>query len=99
LGLRMGVVGTGRLRLPMFGSPLALTQRGNFEDAVWATVSGACDVKGTLEIYADLCGGPSFHENQADSRVVARLFGNSGEIAVAESPTFYRAYEPALITL
>jgi hypothetical protein len=99
LGLRMGVSGTGRLRLPMFGSLLALTQRGNFEDAVWATVAGASDVKGILEIYAELCGGPSFHENQADSRVVARLLGNSGEIAVAESPTFYRAYEPALITL
>jgi hypothetical protein len=99
LGLRMGVVGTGRLRLPMFGSLLALTQRGNFEDAVWATVAGASDVKGTLEIYAELCGGPNFHENQADSHVVARLLGNSSEIAVAESPTFYRAYEPALITL
>jgi hypothetical protein len=83
----------------MFGSLLALTQRGNFEDSVWATVAGASDVKGTLEIYAELCGGPNFHENQADSHVVARLLSNSGEMAVAESPTFYRAYEPALITL
>jgi len=97
LGLRTGGAGGGRLRLPMFGSLLAVAPHGNFEDVVWATVAGAREVKGALEIFAELCAGMGY--GQADWHVVAKLLRNSGGIAVAESPTFYRAYQPALIVL
>ena len=101
LGLRIpGRLGT-RVRMPMFGSLLALTQLGNFDDAMWATVAGVSIMKGNLEIYAELCVGSGSveQEHEVDSNVVTTLMSSSHDIAVAESPTFYRAYEPAISCL
>eukprot|EP00961_Rhodomonas_salina_P069051 927172-Rhodomonas_salina.1 len=83
--------------LPMFGSLLAVAPKMLFErQTVWATVAGATVEKGELCIYAELCSGLNDEE---DSEILVSLLRNSGELTVAESPTFYRASAPALIAL
>ena len=82
----------------MFGSLVALAPRGSFETEglVWATVAG-CDVKKKeLSIYVEL--GPTLNEEN-DAEVVSLLLRHSGSIVIAESPTFYRAYAPAIAAL
>ena len=96
-----GSVGAGG-EPPMFGALLALAPQGNFEDSMWATVAGAEVVKGSMRIYAELCAGPYRDSSECesfDASVVASLMRDTGEMSVAESPTFYRAYEPALSAL
>ena len=87
---------------PMFGSLLALAPHGSFEQAVWATVAGTETAKGSLRIYAELCGRLRMNDTESgslDSAIIADLLRGTGEISLAESPTFYRAYGPAISSL
>ena len=89
---------SGRAEPPMFGSLLALAPGGSFSssDIVWATVAGADLKKDGMRLYAELC--PDLNE-EGDAGLVSILLRSSGRIAIAESPTFYRAYAPAIRVL
>ena len=85
--------------LPMFGSLLALSQRANFMDAIWATVAGTSAESakgGRLHIFIEV----SAQLNETtDAALLASLLRHSGRLFLAESPTFYRAYAPAITQL
>ena len=85
----------------MFGSLLALAPRGSFEavDLVWGTVAGADELPQTrneLRIFMEL--GADLNED-SDAQIVSLLLQHSGQIMMVESPTFYRAYAPAIAVL
>ena len=84
--------------LPMFGSLLALSHRADFADAIWATVAGADNGgKGGpgLHLFIELT--PRLNEEDSDASLLAKLLRHSGDICMAQSPTFYRAYGAAEI--
>ena len=84
----------------MFGSLVALAPRASFEsaDLVWATVSGADELskRQELKIFIELTAGLN---DDSDAQLVSLLLRHSCQIAMAESPTFYRAYAPAIAAL
>jgi hypothetical protein len=80
-------------RPPMFGSLLAIAPHGDFEQAIWATVAGADTVEDGLRIFAELT--PELND-KTDASLVSTLLRHSGQLTLAESPTFYRAYAPAI---
>ena len=85
----------------MFGSLLALAPHGSFEaaDLVWATVAGADELpkrKHEVRIFAELA---TQLNDESDAQLVSLLLRYSGAIMMAESPTFYRAYAPAIAVL
>ena len=85
----------------MFGSLLALAPHGSFEaaDLVWATVAGADEIpkqKHKVRIFAELA---TQLNDESDAQLVSLLLRYSGAIMMAESPTFYRAYAPAIAVL
>ena len=85
----------------MFGSLLALAPHGSFEaaDLVWATVAGADEIpkqKHEVRIFAELA---TQLNDESDAQLVSLLLRYSGAIMMAESPTFYRAYAPAIAVL
>ena len=86
---------------PMFGSLLLLAPQGDLKSKhlIWATVAGSevrSAFKDKLCVFAELCS-----ELNADSEasLVGTLLRASGQIMVVESPTFYRAYAPAIQAL
>eukprot|EP00961_Rhodomonas_salina_P266994 3607720-Rhodomonas_salina.2 len=84
---------------PMFGSLLAVAPGLSFDrQAVWATVAGATynPKEKELCLYAELCAGLN---EGADSQILVGLLRNSGNLTIVESPTFYRAYAPAISAL
>ena len=85
----------------MFGSLLALAPRGSFDtsELVWATVAGADELpkrRGEVRIFAELA---SQLNEESEAQLVSELLRFSGQITMAESPTFYRAYAPAIAVL
>jgi hypothetical protein len=91
-------------RMIMFGSLLALSTDGSFTaDLVWATVAGADELPSqgsrqgpSLRVFAELGGQLN---DESDAQLVSKLLRHSGQIMMVESPTFYRAYAPAITVL
>ena len=87
-------------RPPLFGSLLLLAPQGHLKSKhlIWATVAGAdaSHVKGNLRLFTELC---SDLNADSEASLVGNLLQASGHIMIAESPTFYRAYAPAIEVL
>lgn len=91
-------------RMIMFGSLLALSTDGSFTtDLVWATVAGADELPSqgsrqgpSLRVFAELGGQLN---DESDAQLVSKLLRHSGQVMMVESPTFYRAYAPAITVL
>ena len=82
----------------MFGNLLCLSVSGSFRDPIWATVT-ARDVKMLNSkniIVVELC---TESNDMSDSDAIIQLSHGSAKIIVAESPTYYRAYQPVLKAL
>ncbi len=73
-------------------SLLCLSSNGTFQDAVWATVA-QYDQANPNTIVIHLC-----NDNNQTGTVVNLLYliTFSGHIVMAESPTYYRSYQPVL---
>jgi len=81
----------------MCGSLLAMAPRGVFSgETVWATVADSEKDGKKIKIFAELCKQLN---GESDSAAVAVLLSHSGGITIAESPSFYRAYAPAIRVL
>eukprot|EP01050_Picozoa_sp_SAG11_P007701 SAG11_NODE_651_length_7926_cov_2.465057_1_plen_2511_part_00 len=94
LKLQSSIVG----KAPMFGNLMAISAtRGDLRRPVWATIANAGRDNDTDQahksgvLFVQLC---SDLNEQNDAQVVEMLF--TAGCVVAESPTFYRAYEPVL---
>ena len=82
----------------MFGNLLCLSVSGSFRDPIWATVA-ARDVQllnSKNIIVIELC---TESNDMSDSDAIIQLSHGSGKITLAESPTYYRAYQPVLKAL
>ena len=89
LGSARGRQGKGRLR---HGNLVCLSAKGGFRDLLWAVVAHY-DNKSIVCL--ELCSGSN---STTDAAAVIRLLSSSA-IVMVESPTYYRAYEPALKVL
>ncbi|KAH9330189.1 hypothetical protein KI387_002297 [Taxus chinensis] len=105
-GSRSGVtiaVNTERVygsRRPMEGNLLCLSDDGgNFDSPIWGIVAHCEDStkKGMLSVFAEIVDGrDGFPEVEIEG--LSRLLLAS-RIVIAESPTFYKAYQPVLKAL
>ena len=82
----------------VFGSSrfAALSQAAAFSDPIWATVAGSSassGKSGVLHLFVEVS---SQLNETTDAALLSSLLRHSGRLYLAESPTFYRAYGPAL---
>ncbi|KAJ1495015.1 P-loop containing nucleoside triphosphate hydrolase protein, partial [Baffinella frigidus] len=87
--------------LPMFGSLIALAHGSEFGDATWATVAASERKQGAdgaiLRLFVELSS--DLNADASDASLLALLLRRSGQLTLVQSPTFYRAYGPALEVL
>ncbi len=81
-----------------FGNLLCLSVSGSFCDPIWATVSNKdVDLLSKKHIIiVELC---TESNDMSDSDAIIQLRHGSGKIIMAESPTYYRAYQPVMRAL
>ena len=79
----------------MFGNLLCLSPTGSFQDPVWATVLDRN--KDTLKKHSVITIElASDCNNMDDANAIIALSTGNTSMLMAESPTYYRAYEPVL---
>ena len=82
----------------MFGSLLCLSPSGSFKDTIWATVMERDPklLKSDQIIWVELCSVCNYKD---DTTCITNLMEASGRTILAESPTYYLAYQPVLKAL
>ncbi|XP_076365925.1 NFX1-type zinc finger-containing protein 1-like [Tachypleus tridentatus] len=80
----------------MFGNLLCISPSGSFKDCIWATVTDRELLITHQIIVAELC---SDCNSVSDSEAVLILQNCSKCTIMAESPTYYKAYQPVLKAL
>ena len=88
-----------RCKKLMFGNLLCLTVKGDFSDPIWLTVSDRDDeiLQKFNVIGAELI---SFHSSDLNSaEIIKRLLLNSGNMIMAESPTYFKSFQHVLTSL
>ncbi|XP_013775656.1 uncharacterized protein LOC106460493 [Limulus polyphemus] len=80
----------------MFGNLLCISPSGSFKDCIWATVTNRELLKTHEIVIAELC---SDCNSVSDSEAILILHNCSNYTIMAESPTYYKAYQPVLKAL
>jgi hypothetical protein len=84
---------------PMSGSLLCLSNDGgNFDSPIWGVVAHCEDSKNGMIIFAGIVDGRG-GAGEVEIQAIGRLLAASSNIVLAESPTFYKAYQPVLKAL
>eukprot|EP01018_Ginkgo_biloba_P035956 Gb_31147 [translate_table: standard] len=85
----------GRTEFPMNGGLLCISDDGgNFDSPIWAIVTQCEEENKTPVIFTEILDG----EEDVGPKSFSRLLGASN-IVLAESPSYYKAYQPVLKSL
>ena len=80
----------------MFGNLLCLSVGGNFKNLIWATVTDRSLLKSDDIVMVQSCDEFNI---AGVGEMIADMIGTGSPIVMAESPTYYRAFQPVLKAL